>query len=160
MDLHPVTWWFIIAQAFVYFATLPVGTGSHQRAAAYLCASFIIFLSTQKLVGDLTPMFVSAPMDTVLAFLFYRLARAYRAGFAAWLVLIHAVMGVLHVAAYISNPSDLAYLRLNNTLFAFALLTLFIGTLRYALANTRVYSWLHFLTGPRGTFGGARYSSA
>lgn len=103
---------------------IPLRMRHHSFGAEIIAASYIASFFAREITGDATPLEVYASIDVLTALAFLFVALNNQAVWAAICVVLHALMGFLHLAHFITQQAnEVAYLWILNTLFLLAIVT-------------------------------------
>ena len=136
---------------------LPFGSRAHIMVAGVLSLSWIASYSARSYFDTNTPVFLYVILDAFLPFLFYKIAIAHRAAFAAIVSILHGMMALLHVSFLVIGPSVwLTYVWILNTLYALCNVTIAGGVVFYAGGGFRSIDAFIARRFPRWSIGGLR----
>ena len=140
-------WFYMIAVILtVIHAILPGCNSGLRRGALVIGLSWLASAVSRDVLGSAAPLAFYALIDVFVGLAMASIAIQNKAIWAALCVVLHALMGILHVAQFLSGGDTVyAYLVILNGLFLLSLITLNLAILaaRYEWASRLLD--VHFL---------------
>lgn len=115
-------WFYVVLVVFTVghsvYPENPKSEAHHVEGARIITIQWLCSFIVTRMTGDLTPIEFYSIIDAVSAFLFLQIAVKNKALWAAYCVILHTSMSLLHVSLFITGEAfETAYQWILNTMF-------------------------------------------